>query len=137
MEIMRQSSQRRRVEGCETLDFSISYDENVRFPTKVDSILKRFLPAQLTSDLMSIPMSAAEVLEREFLEMRAKLLELAASMDRLDRAAGDVEEDERLSDIHEGLRILREEKDRAEQIQLLFSLNYDDQWQERFQLPPR
>jgi len=86
---------------------------------------------------MSIPMSAAEVLEREFLEMRAKLLELAASMDRLDRASGDVENDERLSDIHEGLRILREETDRAEQIQLLFSLTYDDQWQDRFQLPPR
>jgi hypothetical protein len=35
---------------------------------------------------MPIPLDATEVLNREFLEIRAKLLEIAAALDRLDRA---------------------------------------------------
>ncbi len=34
---------------------------------------------------MPTAMPAAEVLDREFLEIRAKILEIAASLDRLDR----------------------------------------------------
>lgn len=71
---------------------------------------------------MPIPLQAAEVLNREYLEIRAKILELAASFDRLDRAPGDVAGDPRLSLIHEGLDILKSDRDdRAEQVQLLFS----------------
>jgi len=86
---------------------------------------------------MSHPMPAAQVLDREFLEVRAKLLELAASFDRLDRATGSVASDSRLALIREGLDILRSDNDdRAEQIQLLFSRQYEDDWRETFDLLP-
>lgn len=82
---------------------------------------------------MSIPMTASQVLDREFLEIRAKLLELAASFDRLDRAAGAVASDPRLRLIREAIDVLQSDaEDRAEQVQLIFSLHYDDQWQTKF-----
>jgi hypothetical protein len=85
---------------------------------------------------MPTPMSASEILDREFLELRAKILELAASFDRLDRAEGFLQDDPRLKLLHQGLDSLQEAGgDRAEQVQLLFSRPYDDDWQEKFQLP--
>lgn len=84
---------------------------------------------------MSIPMTASQVLDREFLEMRAKVLELAASFDRLDRAEGVVTGDPRLSLIREAIDVLQSDADdRAEQVQLIFSLHYDDQWQKKFDM---
>jgi hypothetical protein len=79
---------------------------------------------------MPIPLDAPEVLDREFLEIRARLLHIAASLDRLDRADGDVAGDPRLEKIRQSLAILaREEADRAEKIQLLFSRPYEADWQ--------
>lgn len=87
---------------------------------------------------MPIPLDAPEVLDREFLLVRAKLLEIAASLDRIGRAEGQVDGDRRLQLIHEALDVLRQgESDRAEQIQMICSLGYDDQWQEKFDLLPR
>ena len=84
---------------------------------------------------MSIPMTANEVLDREFLEIRAKVLELAASFDRLDRAEGAVAGDPRLNLIREAIDLLQSgADDRAEQVQLIFSLHYDDEWQKKFDL---
>jgi hypothetical protein len=75
------------------------------------------------------------VLNREFLELRAKVLELAASLDRLDRASGDVADDPRLAKLHRGIEILLSaDPDRAERVQLLFSRAYDDDWQAAFNL---
>lgn len=86
---------------------------------------------------MSIPMTSTEVLDREYLEIRAKILQLAASFDRLDRGDGSVSGDPRLSLIHEALRVLdSEQEDRAEQVQLIFSRQYEDDWQEKFNLTP-
>ena len=74
-------------------------------------------------------MNAAETLNREFLEVRAKILEIAAVLDRLDRAEGTVAGDPRLARIEQGLAKLQSEQpDRAEQIQLIFSLPYDKDW---------
>lgn len=85
---------------------------------------------------MTTPMSASEILDREFLELRAKILELAAAFDRLDRAEGFLQEDPRLKKLHQGLDALQEAgNDRAEQVQLLFSRPYDDDWKEKFDLP--
>ncbi|MFL2870316.1 MAG: hypothetical protein ACJZ8O_06150 [Pirellulaceae bacterium] len=82
---------------------------------------------------MSIPMTSGEVLDREYLEIRAKILQLAASFDRLDRADGDVSSDDRSDLIRKGLEILQSSDDnRAEQIQLLFSREYEDVWREQF-----
>jgi hypothetical protein len=79
---------------------------------------------------MPIPLDAPEVLDREFLEIRARLLHIAASLDRLDRAEGSVADDPRLEKIRRSLAILaRDHADRAEEIQLLFSRPYEANWQ--------
>ena len=54
---------------------------------------------QTVSQTMSKSTTAHEIMEREFLETRAKLLELAAALDRLDRAAGSVAQDPRSQQI--------------------------------------
>ncbi|WP_165066611.1 hypothetical protein [Paludisphaera rhizosphaerae] len=77
-----------------------------------------------------------QILERDFLEIRAKILEIAAGLDRLDRAPahhhhGDPP-DARLGQIRQALDALRRpEPDRAETIQLIFSLEYDPEWREK------
>jgi hypothetical protein len=74
-------------------------------------------------------MESLQILEREFLEMRSKLLELAASLDRIQRASGDARGADKLKLIRNGIHILASnDGDRAEQIQLLFSQNYDPDW---------
>ena len=78
---------------------------------------------------MPIPLDAPEVLDREFLEIRARLLHIAASLDRLDRAEGKVAGDPRLEKIKKSLAILAaDEANRAERIQLLFSRPYEADW---------
>ena len=75
--------------------------------------------------MMSIPIPAPEVLDREFLVLRAKILELAAALDRLGRAEGEVSDDPRLARLFEALRVLEAQPDdRAEQVQLIFSRSY-------------
>lgn len=82
---------------------------------------------------MTTPMPARAVLDREYLELRAKILELAASLDRLDRGDGDVSDDPRMALIRRGFKLLRDgDGQRAEQIQHLFSLEYDPQWRTEF-----
>jgi hypothetical protein len=94
-------------------------------------------------------LTAAQVLDREFLEMRAKVLELAASLDRLDRApelatehASDdppveVWSDGRLEKLQQALRCLLDGQDcRAERVQLIFSRAYEDQWRTSLGLEP-
>jgi hypothetical protein len=81
-------------------------------------------------------LNASEVLDREFLEVRAKILELAACFDRLQRAEGSVEDDPRVGRLREAVQLLLESSpDRAEQVQLLFSRTYEDDWRETFDLP--
>ena len=80
---------------------------------------------------MTSPLSATATLEREYLAMRAKVLELAASFDRIERAEGAI--DPRLEKLKASVRILLEEKPgRAERIQLHFSREYSKTWRESF-----
>lgn len=84
----------------------------------------------------SVP--APDVLNREFLEIRCKILEVAAALDRLDRGPGSVAEDPRLKKLLAAISTLADPRgDRAEHIQLIFSRPYDDDWQQRFGLRPR
>lgn len=84
----------------------------------------------------TIPMTASEVVERYFLEVRAKLLEIAAVLDRVDRADGAPADDARLRKVNEALSILQEPgSNRAERIQLLFSREYDPNWLVGFRVP--
>ncbi|GIW90976.1 MAG: hypothetical protein KatS3mg109_1408 [Pirellulaceae bacterium] len=76
-----------------------------------------------------------KVLDREFLELRATLLNLAAALDRVSRAHEAEEQDPRWEKIQRSLRVLLEDRDdRAEQVQLIFSRTYDPDWRRAFEL---
>ena len=82
---------------------------------------------------MTPPRTAAEVLNRDFLETRGKVLELAAALDRLDRAPAPNRPaeapDPRLAQLRQALESLLEPgPGRAETVQLLFSREYDPGW---------
>jgi hypothetical protein len=80
------------------------------------------------------PLTAAEVLEREFLTIRARILEVGAMLDRLERAEGEVRLDPRCQRIQRALAVLAQDSvSRAEQIQMIFSLPYEEDWQEQLQ----
>ncbi len=79
---------------------------------------------------MTAPARALDVLNREFLSLREKLIDVAAGLDRIGRAGG-VCDDARVDQIMRSLELLaqpRETPDRAEQVQLIFSLPYDPNW---------
>jgi len=74
---------------------------------------------------------AAAVLDRDFLETRSRILEIAAALDRHDRAPGRVGEhpDRRLAQLRQALEALLEPgPGRAETVQRIFSLEYDPNW---------
>ncbi len=85
---------------------------------------------------MPSPLTASETLDREFLEIRARLLQIAASLDRLGRAEGSMQNDPRLQKIQQALAILGgKAAERAEQIQLVFSRPYDENWKAALAMP--
>lgn len=96
---------------------------------------------------MPTPLDAPEVFEQEFLHLRAKILQVAAILDRIDRAKGLVQEDPRVADVRRALEVLTNgdygdnnhganfDSDRAEQIQLIFSLTFDHEWRETLCVP--
>jgi len=87
---------------------------------------------------MPAPLSAPEILSREFLEIRCKVLELAAAFDRLERAEGSVADDPRTERLREALAAVQTgSEDRAEQVQLIFSRPYDEAWQTNLNVAPR
>lgn len=84
---------------------------------------------------MTSPLTAPQILDREFLEIRAKILEIAAAFDRLDRADDAVADDRRMRLVQQALEILASDRDtRAEEVQLLFSREYDEAWRKKFGL---
>jgi hypothetical protein len=81
---------------------------------------------------------AIRVLEQDFLETRCKILEIAATLDRIDRAPARHGEhpDPRLSQLRRGIEALLEPgPGRAETVQRIFSLEYDHGWRERMNVP--
>lgn len=75
--------------------------------------------------------SAEQILEGCYLDVRSKLLDVAASLDRIDRAdsTGEISNDPRLEKIRDSLQILGETGfDRAERIQMIFSDAYQPHW---------
>ncbi len=78
-----------------------------------------------------MPQTAEQILQQEFLIARSKILELAAILDRLERASGDVSTHPQMTLLHRGLEILTSEPSqasRAEKMQLLFSREYKADW---------
>jgi hypothetical protein len=83
------------------------------------------------SPATSVPTAAAQVLDREFLTIRGKLLEVAAALDRIDRGTGSAASDPRLEKIRDTLAIMAKGGDRAEHLQMIFSLPYDAKWRRK------
>lgn len=81
-------------------------------------------------------MRADEILDSEFLTIRARILEVAAALDRIDRAEGEVKADRRFELLQQALELTLSSNDpsRAEQMQLLFSREYDPSWRQNFEL---
>ena len=81
---------------------------------------------------MSHPREATSVLDRDYLEVRSRILDVAAALDRLDRAmvpAGGPPVDRRMPQIRQAIEsLLGAGPGRAEIIQRLFSLDYDPEW---------
>jgi hypothetical protein len=75
--------------------------------------------------------TATQVLDRHYLELRCEILNLAAALDRVERASRfhDVAADPRIVLLRKGLEILLSNgTDRAERVQLLFSDEYRPGW---------
>ncbi len=76
----------------------------------------------------------AEVFEAELLPLRAKALEIAAGLDRLDRAEGEAV-GRQLQQLRQALAVLLEDTpDRAERVQLIFSREYDPAWRQQLEV---
>jgi hypothetical protein len=84
--------------------------------------------------------TANSILDEKFLDVRAKLLEVAADFDRIDRAAenGDALSGrslERRQRLDEATQIvLSDGSDRAERLQVLFSRPFDESWRSEMQI---
>ena len=85
--------------------------------------------APSTAAAVGSPMSAQQVLDREFLEIRARILKIAASLDRIERSAEPPADPARMALIRAGLELLlKDSPERAKNVQLLFSLPYQPDW---------
>ena len=68
------------------------------------------------------PMTPEQVIDQYFIENRTKMLDLAAFLDRLDRAGGQAKDDFRMTAFRDALRVLAAGKPaRVLQIQTIFS----------------
>ncbi len=92
---------------------------------------------------------ARQIFDESFLPIRAKLIEVAAALDRIDRetqqagthpanAEGDVDSDPRRSRVEEAIGLLlrgsTQPGERAAALQQLFSRQYDPQWRDQFDI---
>lgn len=74
--------------------------------------------------------SAEQIVAEEFMMARARILELAATLDRIKRASGDVEGSKNMRLLVQGIHILcDDELEKSKRVQLLMSRQYDSQWQ--------
>jgi hypothetical protein len=82
--------------------------------------------------------TADKIIADEFLIARAKILELAATLDRLDRADGDIENSKQMVLLSQGMQILCDsESDKAKRVQLLMSRQYEPEWIDKMAIARR
>lgn len=92
---------------------------------------------------------AKQIFDESFLSIRAKLIEIAAVLDRIDRAAaettrnpaettGDIDNDPRRQRVEEAIGLLLQSNSqpgqRAATLQLLFSRQYDPNWRDQLEI---
>ena len=74
--------------------------------------------------------SAQQIVAEDFMIARAKIVELAATLDRIERATGNVDDSKNMQLLMQGMHILcDDEVEKAKRVQLLMSRQYDPQWQ--------
>ena len=79
--------------------------------------------------------TSSEILSQEFLQTRAKILEIAAFYDRLDADELTESDGEALRLLDGGCAILNDdEPNKAARVQLLFSREYNAQWRKQFDI---
>jgi hypothetical protein len=84
---------------------------------------------------MMMETSAESVFDREFPALRGRILEVAAALDRIARAGGAPSADPRADQLRRSLELLADraaQADRAEAVQMVFSLPYDPDWRAKF-----
>jgi hypothetical protein len=92
---------------------------------------------------------ARKIFDESFLSIRAKLIEVAAVLDRVDRATAkvatdppqiqdDIHNDPRRARVEDAIRLLlrgsTQPGERAATLQQLFSREYDPQWRDQFDI---
>ena len=84
---------------------------------------------------MSSRQSVEQVFEREFLPLRANILKIAAALDRIERSGPMDNDDPRGAQLRAGIKVLlSSEAKRAEEVQLIFSRKYHEDWKTEFKL---
>ncbi len=79
--------------------------------------------------------SAEQIVADDFMIARARIVELAATLDRIERATGDVEDSKNMQLLIQGMQVLcDEEVEKAKRVQLLMSRHYDPQWQSQMSI---
>ncbi|MHC4698713.1 MAG: hypothetical protein ACYTFA_18445 [Planctomycetota bacterium] len=76
-------------------------------------------------------LTVGDYLDREFLEIRRRLIDIAAALDRIDRADGsdDLRSDPRMETLRQAALVLNDgQGGRAERVQMVFSDTYDAAW---------
>lgn len=73
---------------------------------------------------MALASSSGTALDREFFQMRSRLIELAAAMDRIERADRDASADPRMTQMRRALEIIADiASSKAMRVQTEFSLD--------------
>lgn len=89
----------------------------------------------MTTNPVPAPRNAEKVLADEFFLARSKILDLAAMLDRLERADGSVDDHARRALLQRALEILLDDQDdKAGRVQLLMSRPYDPDWRKTYGL---
>lgn len=79
--------------------------------------------------------SGQQILDAEMLQLRAKLLEMASTLDRIERGDEPKADGHAMDTVQQALQtLLRTGGSRAERIQLLFSRSYDAAWRETWEV---
>ena len=74
--------------------------------------------------------SAQQIVAEDFMIARARIVELAATLDRIERASGNVDDSKNMQLLMQGMNILcDDEVEKAKRVQLLMSRHYDPEWQ--------
>ena len=82
--------------------------------------------------------SAAQIVADEFMIARAKIVELAATLDRIERASGSVDDSKNMQLLVQGMHILIDDQiEKAKRVQLLMSRDYDPNWQNLMSIPKK